>query len=211
LNEFVGAKELITWTRGKNHLLATPLLICHQQEFTVEQKIFLSEFSDVLTIGVAAEEVALALEVFLNKDNSGVKGNEDADNIENAVGPLKGKTVLITDDDMRNIYSLSAILEEKEMNVIIAGNGKEAFEKLEAHPQIEIVLMDIMMPAMDGYEALIKIRSEERWKKLPVIALTANALTGTRDKCMALGANGYLSKPINSEQLVNILEVWLND
>ena len=139
--------------------------------------------------------------------------DETFDNSESieVVNSFKGRTILITDDDMRNTYSISAILEEKEMNVIIAGNGVEALKKLEDNPSIEIILMDIMMPDMDGYEVLNCIKEKEQWKRIPVIAITANAMSSTRDKCMSVGASAFITKPINTEQLVNLLKVWLNN
>ena len=209
-NEIV---EFITWTNGEKHLLAVPFVICNRHELTVEQKIFLDEHAlTIHTSRIQDENISVSLESFLGQiDTTAQTRPLMIDHPEGFVNSLKGKTVLITDDDMRNTYSLSAILEEKEMNVIIAGNGKEALEKLNSNPQIEIVLLDIMMPVMDGYETLKQIRSEERWKALPVIALTANALIGTREKCIAFGANEYLSKPVNTEQLMNLLEVWIND
>ncbi|MBT3260300.1 MAG: response regulator, partial [Deltaproteobacteria bacterium] len=122
---------------------------------------------------------------------------------------LKDRKILLVDDDMRNVYALMAVLEEKGMKVEVASNGQEALDCLEAESEIDLVLMDIMMPVMDGYEATRKIRLCEKWAKLPVIALTAKAMKGDREKCLAVGANDYLTKPIDTEKLFSLLRVWL--
>jgi CheY-like chemotaxis protein/CHASE3 domain sensor protein len=123
---------------------------------------------------------------------------------------LKGKTVLIADDDMRNIFALSSALHIYEMNIIIANNGKEAIQRLKEHEQVDVVLMDIMMPEMDGYEAMRAIREEKKYSKLPVIALTAKAMKNDREKCIEAGANDYISKPVDMDKLLSLLRVWLS-
>ena len=123
---------------------------------------------------------------------------------------LKDKTILLVDDDMRNVFALSSLLENYDMKVIVGKNGKEAIEKLKANAEvIDLVLMDIMMPEMNGYEAMKIIRKEKRFEKLPMIALTAKAMKGDREKCIAAGANEYLSKPVEKEKLISMLRVWL--
>src|SRR5690606_11391780 len=109
---------------------------------------------------------------------------------------LKDKTVLIVDDDVRNIFSISKPLEKLNMNVVTALDGKDAIEKLEENSNIDLVLLDMMMPEMDGYETATRIRSNIKWKNLPVIAVTAKAMTGDREKCMSAGASDYISKPL---------------
>ncbi|WP_129718140.1 response regulator [Pedobacter sp. SYP-B3415] len=123
---------------------------------------------------------------------------------------LKGKNILITDDDMRNIFALSSALQEYEMNIIIANNGREALQKLEDHPETDIVLMDIMMPEMDGYEAMQKIRAQSKFSKLPIIALTAKAMKNDREKCIEAGASDYISKPVEMDKLLSMMRVWLS-
>ena len=123
---------------------------------------------------------------------------------------LKDKTILITDDDMRNIFALSSALQDYEIKVIIANNGVEALEKLEAHKEIDLVLMDIMMPEMDGYEAMRQIRAKRHLANLPVIALTAKAMKTDREKCMEAGASDYISKPVDIDKLLSMLRVWLS-
>ena len=122
---------------------------------------------------------------------------------------LDGKKVLLVDDDMRNVFSLSSILTEKNMIVIEAENGNEALAGINEHPDVDIVLMDIMMPEMDGYEAIRNIRLDPRFRDLPVIAMTAKAMAGDQEKCIRAGANDYIPKPLDMEKLLSLLRVWL--
>ncbi|MEX2231085.1 MAG: response regulator [Cyclobacteriaceae bacterium] len=122
---------------------------------------------------------------------------------------LKNKTVLVVDDDIRNIYSLTNALGEEGLNCLIAENGKAAVEMLKENPGVDIVLMDIMMPEMDGYEATREIKKMNKFEKLPIIALTAKAMKGDREKCLAAGMSDYISKPVNVDQLLSLMRVWL--
>ncbi|AYL98416.1 response regulator [Mucilaginibacter celer] len=122
---------------------------------------------------------------------------------------LQGQTVLIADDDMRNIFALSALLEAQDMVVLTAEHGKEAIEMLHQHPETAIVLMDVMMPEMDGYEAMQLIRTDDKYARLPIIALTAKAMVGDREKCLAAGASDYITKPVDNQKLLALLRVWL--
>jgi CheY-like chemotaxis protein len=114
------------------------------------------------------------------------------------------------DDDMRNVYVLSKILEERKVNILIGRNGREGIEKVKKHPDVNLVLMDIMMPEIDGYTAIREIRSDKRFTQLPIIALTAKAMKGDREKCIEAGANDYLSKPVNTDKLLSLLRIWLH-
>ncbi len=122
---------------------------------------------------------------------------------------LENKTVLIADDDIRNIYSLTKALEAHKMNVVSATDGKDALEQLKQNPKVNIILMDMMMPEMDGYEATQNIRRIPQYRNLPILAVTAKAMYGDREKCMQAGASDYISKPIDIDQLISLLRVWL--
>jgi len=122
---------------------------------------------------------------------------------------FKNKKVLIVDDEMRNVFALSKVLNEKNITVIKAENGKIGIERLKENPDTDIVLMDIMMPVMDGYESMREIRKIEKFKKTPIIALTAKAMKNDAEKCMNAGANDYLSKPLDVERLFTLMRVWL--
>jgi len=135
----------------------------------------------------------------------------DARNRESA---LEGRRILVVEDDVRNIFALSSVLEPKGAHVTIARNGREALEALEKNPAgiaeaIDLVLMDIMMPEMDGYTAMREIRKRAEWKKLPIIALTAKAMKDDQEKCLAAGANDYIAKPLDVEKLLSLVRVWM--
>jgi len=123
---------------------------------------------------------------------------------------LIGRTVLLVDDDTRNIFALSSLLERRGVNVLTAATGKEAMEIIESPSDVAIVLMDIMMPEMDGYQTIEKIRQNSKPHRLPIIALTAKAMKGDREKCLEAGASDYLAKPVNTEQLLSTLRMWLH-
>jgi CheY-like chemotaxis protein len=122
---------------------------------------------------------------------------------------LEGSTVLLVDDDVRNVFSVGSALKRYGITVIPARNGQDGLDNLTAHPEVGLVLMDIMMPVMDGYEAMRRIRADGRWRDLPIVALTAKAMKGDRQKCLDAGASDYVSKPVDMDQLTSVLRVWL--
>jgi HAMP domain-containing protein/CheY-like chemotaxis protein/signal transduction histidine kinase len=132
------------------------------------------------------------------------------DRLHRSDDALVGKKVLVVDDDVRNIFALSSVLERRGMTVLTAGTGREAIATLESTPDLAIVLMDIMMPEMDGYETMQVIRQNALFRRLPIIALTAKAMKGDREKCLEAGASEYLAKPVNTEQLLSALRMWLH-
>ena len=113
--------------------------------------------------------------------------------------------ILIIDDDSKNIFALSAVLKAKKLHCVSSQSAMEGFKILEDNPNIGVVLMDMMMPEMDGYEAIKKMKSSEKLKNIPVVAITAQAMTGDREKCLEAGADGYISKPVNIDELMEIL------
>jgi CheY-like chemotaxis protein/two-component sensor histidine kinase len=129
--------------------------------------------------------------------------------LHNSDEALHGRKALVVDDDARNIFALTTVLENHEMNVLSATNGRQAIEIIQREPDLSVVLMDIMMPEMDGYETLREIRKDARFRALPILALTAKAMKGDREKCLEAGASDYIAKPVNTDQLVSLLRVWL--
>jgi CheY-like chemotaxis protein len=129
--------------------------------------------------------------------------------LQRADPELESKKVLIVDDDIRNIFALTSVLEQHGMEVLYAENGKDGIKVLETTPGIDIVLMDVMMPEMDGYDTMRLIRQIDQYKNLPMIAITAKAMKGDREKCIEAGASDYMSKPVNIEQLLSLLRVSL--
>jgi CheY-like chemotaxis protein len=122
---------------------------------------------------------------------------------------LRERKVLVVDDDARNIFALTTVLENYEMDVVSATNGRQAIEMLRSAPDLSVVLMDIMMPEMDGYQTMREIRKEPRFRSLPILALTAKAMKGDREKCLEAGASDYIAKPVNTDELLSLLRVWL--
>ena len=124
--------------------------------------------------------------------------------------PLTGRKVLVVDDDIRNIFALNSLLERHNMEVITATNGQEAIKLVESTENLSLVLMDVMMPEMDGYETMRRIRTRQEFRMLPIIALTAKAMKGDREKCLEAGASDYVAKPVNTDQLLSLVRLWLH-
>lgn len=190
-----------------------PVVIYTSRELTREEDEQLKKYtkSIVLKGAHSFERLLDETTLFLHQVDTNFT-NEKKKMLEKVHGDsniLKEKTILLVDDDMRNVFALSSLLESYDMNVIVGKNGKVGIEKLHNHDEIDLILMDIMMPEMDGYEAMRLIREEEKYEKLPIIALTAKALKGDREKCLAAGANEYLSKPVEKDKLISLLRVWL--
>ncbi len=122
---------------------------------------------------------------------------------------LRDRKVLVVDDDARNIFALTTVLENYEMEVVSATNGRQAIEIIRNRPGLNVVLMDIMMPEMDGYQTMREIRKDPQFRSLPILALTAKAMKGDREKCLEAGASDYIAKPVNTDQLLSLLRVWL--
>ncbi|HET7505031.1 MAG TPA: response regulator [Kofleriaceae bacterium] len=129
--------------------------------------------------------------------------------LHNSTDALRGRRVLVVDDDARNIFALTTLLENQEMEVLSATNGRQAIELIQTTPDLDVVLMDIMMPEMDGYATMREIRNDPKFRTLPMLALTAKAMKGDREKCLQAGASDYISKPVNTDQLLSLLRVWL--
>jgi CheY-like chemotaxis protein len=123
--------------------------------------------------------------------------------------PLRGRKVLVVDDDVRNIFALNSVLERRGMEVISANNGMDAIQLVESTSDLALVLMDVMMPEMDGYETMRRIRSNTKFRLLPIIALTAKAMKGDREKCLEAGASDYVAKPVDTSQLLSLVRMWL--
>jgi CheY-like chemotaxis protein len=122
---------------------------------------------------------------------------------------FEGRKILLVDDDIRNIFALTSALEQKGATILVGRNGQEALDKLDQDPEIDLVLMDIMMPEMDGYEATRQIRKQKRFAKLPIIAVTAKAMKDDQEKCMEAGTDDYVSKPVDLEKLLSLIRVWI--
>ncbi len=183
-----------------------PVVVYSGRDLTPEESLKLRAFTDSIVIKGARSPERLMDEVslFLHSVRQEAKAlGDDPD------GDLKGRRLLLVDDDMRNIYALAKVLRGKGIEVTLAQDGAKAVSQLDTHPDLEIVLMDIMMPVMDGYEAMEEIRKRPQFAKLPIIALTAKAMKDDREKCLAAGASDYLSKPIDVPKLLSMIRAWL--
>jgi len=191
-----------------------PIIVYTGKELTKEENNELQKYAESIIIkGVKSEERLLdETALFLHRTISTMPKSKQLiiNNLYAKETVFHAKTILLVDDDMRNLFALSKILKEREMVIIKAENGKSALEMLENHPDINLVLMDIMMPEMDGYEAMKQIRSNVKFKNLPVIALTAKAMKDDKQKCIDAGANDYITKPIDVERLLSLMRVWLS-
>jgi len=183
-----------------------PVVVYSGRDLTAEESLKLRAFTDSIVIKGARSPERLLDEVslFLHSVR-----HEPATRAADPDADLKGRRLLLVDDDMRNIYALAKVLRGKGIEVSLAQDGAKALAQLEAHPELEIVLMDIMMPVMDGYEAMAEIRKLPKHAKLPIIALTAKAMKDDREKCLAAGASDYLAKPIDVPKLLSMLRAWL--
>lgn len=205
--------EMLEAIKKNEALENVPIIVFTGENVSEIEHVRLKEYADSIVIKTAhsyqriLDEVGLFLHVVEKKvDDKKISIDKSLGKLQEI---LEGKKVLVVDDDVRNIFSLSKVLERHHMQILSATNGKEALEQLEMHPDIAVVLMDIMMPEMDGYETIVRIREKPDYKKLPIIAVTAKAMLGDRDKCMQVGASDYISKPVDTHQLLSLLKVWL--
>jgi CheY-like chemotaxis protein len=191
-----------------------PIIVYTGKELTKEENNELEKYAESIIIkGVKSEERLLdETALFLHRTISNLPKSKQAiiHNLYDKEAVFHSKKILLVDDDMRNLFALSKILKERGMEILKAENGKIALEVLELHPEMDLVLMDIMMPELDGYEAMKQIRAQVRFKNLPVIALTAKAMKDDKQKCIDAGANDYITKPIDVERLLSLMRVWLS-
>ena len=188
--------------------LSIPHIIIHSKnELSEEENKQLQKYTSDIIIesSRSAERLLDEIKLFIHQST---KKHAKSAIIEKEIN-LKGRTVLLVDDDMRNIYSLAKILRQKKMTVYVASNAEDALKELDAHNDVEMILTDIMMPEMDGYELIKEIRKQERFKDIPIAALTANAMKGDKEKCLEAGANDYVSKPIDVDALFVMMKMWL--
>jgi CheY-like chemotaxis protein len=189
-----------------------PIIVFTGMNISKGEEARLRQFADSIVVKTAhsyqrvLDEVSLFLHV-VDEGQTQAKGS--------AMGRLgaldevlKNKTVLVADDDVRNIFSLTKALEQHKMKVLTAMDGKEALD-MAAENSVDIVLMDMMMPEMDGYEAITRLRRNHQLRRLPIIAVTAKAMAGDRERCIQAGASDYISKPVDIDQLLSLLRIWL--
>lgn len=202
--------EAIKANQGLENL---PIIVFTGKQLSQIEELKIKQFADSIVVKTAhsfqriLDEVGLFLH--LVEENNGHIEKKRTNKLGSLSEVLVGKTVLVADDDVRNIFSLTKTLEPYQMEVLSATNGKEALDVIKQNPNIAVVLMDMMMPEMDGYETIREIRDMPAFARLPIIAVTAKAMIGDREKCIQAGASDYISKPVDKDQLLSLLRVWL--
>ena len=205
--------ETIKKSEGLEHL---PIIIFTGKNLSKGEENKIKQYADSIVVKTAhsyqriLDEAALFLHL-VESNEADSRKKPASEQLGGLYEVLNNKTVLIADDDVRNIFSLTKALEQHKMKVLAATDGKEALQVLKENPKVDIVLMDMMMPEMDGYESTKEIRKMPAYKQLPILAVTAKAMMGDREKCIAAGASDYISKPVDIDQLISLLRVWLYD
>jgi CheY-like chemotaxis protein/HAMP domain-containing protein/GAF domain-containing protein len=206
--------EVLERMRADETLADVPVVVFTGRELSAEEDALLHTMARSIVVkGVESPERLLdETALFLHRviTDLPIEKRLMLERLNSSDEDLVGRTVLLVDDDSRNIFALSSVLERRGMKVLTASTGNEAIALLEQTPSLAIVLMDIMMPEMDGYQTMEKIRQNRAYRRLPIIALTAKAMKGDREKCLEAGASDYLAKPVNTEQLLSALRMWLH-
>ncbi|RWY83224.1 response regulator [Rhizobium leguminosarum] len=206
--------DVLEQIRDDAEIGEVPVVVFTGRELSPEEDATLHSMArSVVVKGVESPERLLdETALFLHRVVADLPAAKQAtlQDLHNSDEDLVGESVLLVDDDARNIFALSSVLERRGMRVLTATTGSEAIDVINNEPSVAIVLMDIMMPGMDGYETMQVIRSEPRFRRLPILALTAKAMKGDREKCLEAGASDYLAKPVNTEQLLSALRMWLH-
>ncbi|EXX86028.1 histidine kinase [Paenibacillus darwinianus] len=205
--------ELLDAIRRNDTLQELPIIIYTGRDLDKKEELQLKKFAGTIIIKDVRSPERLLDEttLFLHRVEANLP--EDKRNMLRKLHSIEsifeGKNILIVDDDIRNVFALSSVLEGYRMNITFAENGREALELLEKSPNFDMIIMDIMMPDMDGYETMQAIRQQTEFQKLPIIAITAKAMKDDRDKCIEAGASDYIAKPVHTEQLLSLMRVWL--
>ncbi|MCP8617885.1 response regulator [Salirhabdus salicampi] len=204
--------ELLEEIEKESSLHYIPVLIYTGRDLSSKDELRLKKHAKTIIMKdiYSPERLLEEVSYLLNKKDEDLS-NVSIEHVQETLqdNHFEGKKILIVDDDIRNVFALSNMLEHHEMEVLFAENGREGIETLQRNEDIDLVLMDVMMPEMDGYEATQKIRSNPEFKSLPIIALTAKAMKDDRKKCLDAGASDYIAKPINNDQLLSLMRVWL--
>ncbi|GAB3928164.1 response regulator [Mucilaginibacter myungsuensis] len=213
----ISGLDLLDKIKAEEKFTSLPVVINTAMELDKTSVNRLMQYANAMVVKTSKSSDRLIDEVnlFLHKISSSPQpataATEKANPVSKGKEKLKGKKVLVVDDDMRNIFALTSALQTYDLQVEIANDGEESITKLEEIPDIDIVLMDIMMPKMDGYEAMRHIRKQNKWAKLPIIALTAKAMRDDREKCIAAGANDYITKPVDIDRLISLMQLWMGE
>ncbi|HEV3484495.1 MAG TPA: response regulator, partial [Vicinamibacterales bacterium] len=206
--------DLLERMKGSPRLSQIPVIVYTGKDLTKKQETELRRLAETIIVKDVKSPDRLLDEtaLFLHRveSNLPMEKRRILEQLHQHDPALVGRKALIVDDDIRNIFALTSVLEQHDVEVYYAENGRDGIRMLEEIPGIDVVLMDVMMPEMDGYEAMRRIREKKRFRSLPIIALTAKAMKGDREKCIEAGASDYVTKPVDTEQLISLLRVWLS-
>jgi CheY-like chemotaxis protein len=205
--------EVLNKINASESLTKCPVIVYTGKDLTEEENLELMKYADsVIVKGVRSPERLLdETALFLHRVVADLpeEKQQTIKRLHDKEALLNDKRILIVDDDARNAFALSKLLSDKGVRVNIARDGQQALDFLDKDPEIDLILMDVMMPVMDGYETTHLIRAKPQFRELPILALTAKAMIGDREKCLQAGANDYMTKPIDAERLLSMLRVWL--
>jgi CheY-like chemotaxis protein/HAMP domain-containing protein/GAF domain-containing protein len=209
----MGGFELLERLKSDERFSSIPVIVYTGKELTRREETKLKRFSEAIVVKDASSPERLLDEtaLFLHRVERKLPQEKRRmlEQLHSADEVLRGRKILIVDDDVRNVFALTSVLETSGMEVVYAENGRDGIETLRQNPEIDLVLMDIMMPELDGYETIRAIRGDDRFEQLPVISLTAKAMKGDREKSIAVGASDYITKPVDTDQLLSLMRVWL--
>jgi HAMP domain-containing protein/CheY-like chemotaxis protein/signal transduction histidine kinase len=208
-----GGFQLLEQVKKSDAHRGVPVIVYTGKDLTRQEETRLRKYAETIIVKDVRSPERLLDEtaLFLHRVESHLppERRRVLEQLHSADAVFQGRKILIVDDDVRNVFALTSVLEGYGMEVVYGENGREGLSKLEEHPDVDLVLMDIMMPELDGYETTRAVRGQERFKKLPIIALTAKAMKGDRDKSIEAGASDYITKPVDTDQLLSLMRVWL--
>ncbi|WP_294312980.1 response regulator [uncultured Chryseobacterium sp.] len=205
--------EIVESIKSYDGLENLPIIIFTERNLSKSEELKIKQYADSIVVKTAhsyqriLDEVGLFLHLVEEKNNSIETVRNKA--LGSLTEVLSGKKILITDDDVRNIFSLTKSLEKYKVEAVVAMDGKHALQQIKENPDVDVILMDMMMPELDGYETIKEIRKMPKFARLPIIAITAKSMIGDREKCITAGASDYISKPVDIDQLLSLLRVWL--
>jgi CheY-like chemotaxis protein len=210
----MGGFALLEEIRKDARLHDLPVIVYTGKDLTADEEQQLRQYAEAVIVkdGSSPERLLDETSLYLHRPEARLPADKRRmlERLRNADGIFQGKKVLLVDDDVRNVFALASVLESHGMEILFAENGKAGIEVLGRNPDVDLVLMDIMMPEMDGYEATRRIREMEEFRQLPIVALTAKAMKGDREKSLMAGASDYVAKPVDTDRLLSLMRVWLH-
>jgi CheY-like chemotaxis protein len=205
--------KLLEQMKKEGRFSTLPVIVYTGQELTRREETRLKKYAETIIVKDARSPERLLDEtsLFLHRVEARLPQAKRRmlEQLHGVEEVFKGKKVLIVDDDVRNVFALTSVLEANGMEVVFAENGRDGIETLQANPDVDLILMDIMMPEMDGYETIAAVREIPQFQQLPIISLTAKAMKGDREKSIVSGASDYITKPVDTDQLLSLMRVWL--